>query len=432
MGWILRLRCSTAVPRTARQLSVDGRYETLLKLILDKFKRLEEASDMVVCVGTDFSSVAPALTFDFNADLANNLGCLSLPADIAISSARTARMFGIEPRVAMLSYSTGASGKGEDVERVRAAVRIARERAPELKLEGPIQYDEPVIAAIRAMIPLAPLHNPANLDGIEVARQLLPSVPQVAVFDTAFHKTMPPAAYRYALPEHLYRNYQVRRYGFHGTSHRYVAGEAARLLGKPLEQCNLITLHLGNGASAAAIREGLSVDTSMGMTPLEGLVMGTRSGDIDPAIPFYLQRVAGMDNGQIERLLNRQSGLTGLCGANDMREIHKRADNGDEAAQLALDVTGHRLKKYIGAYYALLGRVDAVVFTGGIGENDVALRAQVCEGLQGLGIQLDPVANVDASREARRISPSDSPVPVLVIPTDEELEIARQTLSVLV
>jgi len=296
----------------------------------------------------------------------------------------------------------------------------------------PVLIDEPVIDAIRSMIPLAPLHNPANLDGIEVARQLLPSVLQVAVFDTAFHQTMPPAAYRYALPERLYRDYQVRRYGFHGTSHRYVAGEAARLLKKPLDRCNLISLHLGNGASATAIRNGCSVDTSMGMTPLEGLVMGTRSGDIDPAIPFYLQRVAGMDNSQIESLLNRQSGLTGLCGANDMREIHQRAGSGDEAAQLALEVTGHRLKKYIGAYYALLGSVDAVVFTGGIGENDAALRAQVCEGLQGLGIQLDPVINAEASREARFISSSNSPVPVLVIPTDEELEIARQTLSVLI
>jgi len=250
------------------------------------------------------------------------------------------------------------------------------------------------------------------------------------VFDTAFHQSMPPAAYRYALPERLYQDYQVRRYGFHGTSHRYVAGEAARLLGRPLEQCNLITLHLGNGASATAIRNGHSVDTSMGMTPLEGLVMGTRSGDIDPAIPFYLQRVAGMAPEAIESLLNRESGLTGLCGASDMREVRQRADGGDAAARLALEVTGHRLKKYIGAYYAVLGRVDAVIFTGGIGENDAALRAQTCDGLQALGIQLDPVINAEASREVRSISPPGSPVPVLVIPTDEELEIARQTLSV--
>jgi len=294
----------------------------------------------------------------------------------------------------------------------------------------PILIDEPVIAAIRAMIPLAPLHNPANLDGIETARQLLPSVPQVAVFDTAFHQSMPPAAYRYALPERLYRDYQVRRYGFHGTSHRYVAGEAARLLGRPLEQCHLITLHLGNGASATAIRNGRSVDTSMGMTPLEGLVMGTRSGDIDPAIPFYLQRVAGMSSEAVESMLNRESGLSGLCGASDMREVQQRAAAGDAAARLALEVTGHRLKKYIGAYYAVLGRVDAVVFTGGIGENDAVLRVQTCDGLQALGIQLDPAVNAEASREARSISPPDSPVPVLVIPTDEELEIARQTLSV--
>ena len=295
----------------------------------------------------------------------------------------------------------------------------------------PTLIDDAVIGAIRAMIPLAPLHNPANLDGIEVVRRLLPAVPQVAVFDTAFHQTMPAAAFRYALPERLYTDYRVRRYGFHGTSHRYVAGEAAGLLGQAPERCNLISLHLGNGASACAIRDGRSVDTSMGLTPLEGLVMGTRSGDIDPAIPFYLQREAGMSPAEIESLLNRESGLAGLCGVSDMREVHRRADSGDGVARLALEVTVHRLKKYLGAYYALLGRLDAVIFTGGIGENDSRLRAAVCHGLEGLGIDLDPDLNTAAEAGNRCISSHDSRVKLLVIPTDEELEIARQTRSVL-
>ena len=295
----------------------------------------------------------------------------------------------------------------------------------------PVRIDDAVVAAIRETIALAPLHNPANLDGIEVARRLLPAVPQVAVFDTAFHQTMPPAAYRYALPQRLYRDHRVRRYGFHGTSHRYVAGEAARFLGLPPEQCNLISLHLGNGASACAIEGGRSVDTSMGMTPLEGLVMGTRSGDIDPAIPFYLQREAGMSPARVESLLNRESGLTGLCGAADMRQVHRLAQAGDDAARLALEVTVHRLKKYLGAYYAVLGRVDAVVFTGGIGENDAWLRAAVCQGLERLGIGLAAAANRESATGVRDISAAGSAVRILVVPTDEELEIARQTRSLL-
>ncbi len=295
----------------------------------------------------------------------------------------------------------------------------------------PVRIDDAVVAAIREMVPLAPLHNPANLDGIEVARRLLPEVPQVAVFDTAFHQTMPPAACRYALPERLYREHRVRRYGFHGTSHRYVAREAARLLGRAPEAVNLVTLHLGNGASACAVAGGRSVDTSMGMTPLEGLVMGTRCGDIDPAIPFYLEREAGLAPAQVESLLNRESGLAGLCGAGDMREVERRAASGDAAAELALAVTAHRLKRYIGAFMAVLGRTDAVVFTGGIGENDAALRERVCAGLEGLGIALDPARNRAQGEGARSIAAADSRVELLVIPTDEELEIARQVYSVL-
>ncbi len=230
------------------------------------------------------------------------------------------------------------------------------------------------LTAIREVVPLAPLHNPGHLAGIEVARALFPSVPSVVVFDTAFHQTMPPTAYRYAIPEFLYTEHRIRRYGFHGTSHYYVAKRAAAMLGKPLDQCNLITLHLGNGASASAIRAGQCVDTSMGLTPLEGLVMGTRSGDIDPAVLIYLCKNLGFDADALDRLFNRQSGLVGLCGVNDMREIDQLAAAGDERAELAIGVTTHRLKKYIGAYYAELGRVDAVVFTGGIGENSAEIR----------------------------------------------------------
>ncbi len=297
------------------------------------------------------------------------------------------------------------------------------------RFRSPTVVDDAVAGAIRDMIPLAPLHNPANLDGIEVARRLFPQVPSVAVFDTAFHQTMPRTAYRYAIPEYLYREHRVRRYGFHGTSHHYVAERAAALLGKPFHQCNLITLHLGNGASATAIRGGKSIDTSMGMTPLEGLVMGTRCGDIDPAIHFYLCKNLGLDYETLEDLLNRQSGLLGLCGVNDMREIQQRAEEGDDRAELAIGITAHRLKKYIGAYYAELNRVDAIVFTGGIGENDADMRCRACEDLDILGIKLDDEANLAPEDGERRISIPDSPVQVLVIPTNEELAIARQALT---
>ena len=293
----------------------------------------------------------------------------------------------------------------------------------------PTVVTDAVEAVIRDMIPLAPLHNPANLDGIKVVRELFPSVPSVAVFDTAFHQTMPRSAYRYAIPEYLYKEHRVRRYGFHGTSHHYVAKRAAVLLAKPLERCNLITIHLGNGASATAIRNGKSLDTSMGMTPLEGLVMGTRCGDLDPAIHFYLCKNLGLDNDTLDDLLNRQSGLLGLCGVNDMREIQRMANEGQDKAELALEVMAHRLRKYLGAYYSLLGRVDAVVFTGGIGENDAETRARACGGLGNLGIHLDDARNRSGEQGERAISTPDSVVQLLVIPTNEELEIAQQAVE---
>ena len=293
----------------------------------------------------------------------------------------------------------------------------------------PALINATVVKQIRDVIPLAPLHNPANIMGIEVALQQAPGVPQVAVFDTAFHQSIPAPAYRYALPDRLYTEQHVRRYGFHGTSHAYVAKQASALLGKPLAALKLVTLHLGNGASAAAIAQGQSVDTSMGMTPLEGLIMGTRCGDMDPAIHFYLARATGLDNDEIESLLNRESGLKGICGANDMREVHRLAEAGDARARLALDMYCYRIKKYIGAYYAVLGGVDAVVFTGGIGENDARVREQCCRGLQALGIAVDANKNVSADSGAFEIQAPASRVSLLVIPTNEELEIARQTVG---
>jgi acetate kinase len=282
---------------------------------------------------------------------------------------------------------------------------------------------------IEQLSPLAPLHNPANLIGIRAAIKALPGLPQVAVFDTAFHKTLKPEAYSYAIDAALAAKHGVRRYGFHGTSHKYVSERAAEFLGRPLKDTKTIVLHLGNGASACAVDGGESIDTSMGMTPLAGLVMGTRSGDLDPAILSYLHREAGLGFDELDTLLNNRSGLVGLAGEGDMRDVQDAAANGDANAQTALAVYRHRLRHYIGAYLAQLGRLDALVFTAGVGENSVALRATALEGLEGLGLSVDPARNASTSQEARYISPDGSPVAVLVIPTNEELEIARQTLA---
>jgi len=295
----------------------------------------------------------------------------------------------------------------------------------------PVLIDENVLETIRDLIPLAPLHNPANLLGIEAVQRVFSSVPQVAVFDTAFHQSMPPHAFMYALPYSFYALHRVRRYGFHGTSHLWVAKKAAVHLGNPLTLLNLITLHLGNGASATAIRQGLSVDTSMGMTPLEGLVMGTRSGDLDPAVPFYLSRATGMSEGDLEALLNKASGLKGICGANDMREVLQMANRGEPQAKLALEFYCYRVKKYIGAYVAVLGRVDAIVFTGGIGENAALIRKQCCQGLEALGITVDNKKNEEAYEEVLEIQRDDASVKVLAIRTKEEREIAEQTVAAL-
>jgi acetate kinase len=281
------------------------------------------------------------------------------------------------------------------------------------------------------LIPLAPLHNPANLTGIEICRKTFPSVPQVAVFDTAFHQTMPSRAFRYAVPETWYNRHGIRRYGFHGSSHRYVASRAAGYLQRPVEELKLITLHLGNGASAAAIQYGRSIDTSMGFTPLEGLVMGTRCGDLDAAIPLHLENVLGQSADELEEALNRDSGLKGLCGSNDLREVLAGEQAGDERARLALDIYCYRIRKYIGAYFVALDGLDALIFTGGVGENAPLIRWRVCKGLDKLGIAIDPEANDRILEEISDIGCSGHSVRVLAVRTNEELQIARETLSVL-
>ncbi|MDT5038929.1 MAG: acetate kinase [Micromonosporaceae bacterium] len=293
------------------------------------------------------------------------------------------------------------------------------------RFTGPCLVDDGVVAAIRDLIPLAPLHNPANLAGIELARRLRPDVPHIAVFDTAFHATLPAAAATYALDRTVARRHGIRRYGFHGTSYAYVSRRTAALLGRPLADLNMIVLHLGNGASAAAIEGGRSVETSMGMTPQEGLVMGTRTGDIDPAIAVLLGRDAGMELADIDALYTHRGGLRGLCGDNDMRVISRRADEGDPDARLALNVYCHRLRKYVGAYLAVLGRVDAVVFTAGVGEHSAPVRRQTLAGLAGLGIDVDADRNATGDGE-RVISPPGTPVAVCVVPTDEERAIAEE------
>ncbi|MEV5386020.1 acetate kinase [Streptomyces sp. NPDC052721] len=293
----------------------------------------------------------------------------------------------------------------------------------------PTVIDDEVLTEIERLIPVAPLHNPANLTGIRTARALRPDLPQVAVFDTAFHTTMPEPAARYAIDPKIADRHRIRRYGFHGTSHAYVSRRTARLLGKDPSEVNVIVLHLGNGASVSAVEKGRCVDTSMGLTPLEGLVMGTRSGDLDPAVIFHLARVGDMSMDEIDTLLNKRSGLFGLCGDNDMREIRRRIDEGDEEAALAFDIYIHRIKKYIGAYYAVLGTVDAVAFTAGVGENAAPVREAAVAGLEGLGLAVDPERNAVRGGEPRLISPESARVAVAVVPTDEELEIATQTYA---
>jgi acetate kinase len=293
----------------------------------------------------------------------------------------------------------------------------------------PTIVDDAVVAELKNVSMLAPLHNPPAIQGIEVARKMLPDVPHVAVFDTAFFHNLPAAAATYAIDRELAEKWHIRRYGFHGTSHRYVSEQAAAFLDRPVQDLNQIVLHLGNGASASAIAGGRPVDTSMGLTPLEGLVMGTRSGDIDPSVVSYLHREADMTVDDIESMLNHHSGLLGLAGERDFRRLREMIESGDSSAQLAYDVFIHRLREYVGAYLAILGRTDVVSFTAGVGENVAAVRLDALSGLQRLGIDIDEQRNTQPAKGARRISTDASAIAVLVVPTNEELAIARDCLQ---
>jgi len=294
-----------------------------------------------------------------------------------------------------------------------------------------VLIDDAVISMIRKCIPLAPLHNPANLAGIEAAMWLLPDVPQVAVFDTAFHQTMPEYAFMYALPYEFYEKYQLRRYGFHGTSHRYVSLKACELIGLDMRRAKIITCHLGNGSSVAAIDRGKSVDTSMGFTPLEGLMMGTRCGDIDPSIHKFLMEAEGFNIGEVDNILNKQSGLLGVSGVgSDIRDVQKATGKGNKRARLAIRMFCYRIKKYIGAYAAAMGGVDVLVFTGGIGENNPRIRAEVCGRLKFMGVEIDHVRN-RAIGETKVLSSDKSRVKVLAVVTDEEFVIASDTYEII-
>lgn len=297
------------------------------------------------------------------------------------------------------------------------------------KFSGSVIINQEVIDALEECSELAPLHNPPNLMGIYACQEILPGLPMVGVFDTAFHQTMPEDSYIYALPYEYYENHRIRRYGFHGTSHKYVAMKAAEMLGKSVEELKIVTCHLGNGASVAAVDGGKSVDTSMGFTPLEGLVMGTRCGDIDPAITTFLMEKEGMDYKELNNVMNKKSGVLGISGvSSDFRDIEEAAETGNKRAQLALDVYHKRVKKYIGSYAAEMGGLDAVVFTAGLGENSPESRAAICEGLDFLGLKIDPNKNGVRGKETI-VSTDDSTTKVILVPTNEELMIARETLS---
>jgi len=295
------------------------------------------------------------------------------------------------------------------------------------RYSGSVVITPDVIDALQACVPLAPLHNPANITGIKAARRVMPDVPMVGVFDTAFHQSMPDRAYIYPIPYDLYKEHQIRRYGFHGTSHRYVTARAAQIIERDTEDLNLITCHLGNGASMAAVKGGRSIDTSMGLTPLEGLMMGTRSGDIDPALVGFLARLLDKDLAAIEQMLNKESGMLGISGiSSDLRDVEREYANGNDRARLALEVYAYHIRKYIGSYAVSLGRVDAIIFTAGVGEHASLVREWACRGLEAIGAILDPFKNATRHDEAI-ISKMSSRVKIMIIPTNEELMIARDT-----
>ncbi|NQT89297.1 acetate kinase [bacterium] len=381
-----------------------------------KYQLFEMPAERLLARGLVERIGAPLATFQHEA------GDHTLRADVPVPDHAAALE---RVRDALLAPETGPIRSAGDIGAIGHRVVHGGEA-----FTGSVPIDEAVIATLEQHSELAPLHNPPNLVGIRSAALAFPGVPQVGVFDTAFHQTLPRHAYLYALPYELYTEDGVRRYGFHGTSHRFVSARAAEMLGIPTDAFNAITCHLGNGCSMAAIAGGKSVDTSLGLTPLEGLVMGTRSGDFDPAILFYLARRQGLSTDELDAMVNTRSGLLGLSGvSNDMRELLEAAPT-DPRCQLAIDVFCYRVRKYIGAYLAVLGRADALVFTGGIGENAPAVRHQILEGLDGLGLSLDAEPNRQAVRCEADVASPESPIRILVVPTNEELMIARDTLAV--
>ncbi|MEO1498071.1 MAG: acetate kinase [Planctomycetota bacterium] len=361
----------------------------------------------------------------------------------ATGGAATIEAVGAEPAKVEASIADHATGVGLLAEQLTATGLLGdaegapnTNAGPELvahrvvhggeRFHAPTPIDDEVLEELDRLTPLAPLHNPANVLGVRLMRERFPEAKHVAVFDTAFHQTMPPRAYRYALPRELTTEHGVRRYGFHGSSHRWAAGRAAEMLHKPIDQLKTIVLHLGAGASACAVDGGRSIDTTMGLTPLEGLVMATRGGDVDPGVLLHLQRQLGYDTDRIDRLLNRESGLVGLCGAGDLRDVLRRGSDGDEDAQLALDVYCYRIAKCVGAYKVALGGADAIVFTAGVGEHSPEVRRRVCEQLAVLGVTLDPSLNTAQSVADRLITDVASSVAVMVIGANEELQLARE------
>jgi acetate kinase len=371
-----------------------------------------------------------------------NAGSSSLKYQLVVPETAEVQAKGIVERIgeagspvadhgaAMRTMAKDLAASGVDIDAVglRAVGHRVVHGGPDFT--DPTIIDDNVLEEIKDLIPLAPLHNPGAVSGIEAARAEF-DVPHVAIFDTAFFSTLPAAATTYAIPRDLAEQYRIKRYGFHGTSHQYVSRAAAELVGRDLAELDQIVLHLGNGCSASAVRGGVAVETSMGLTPLQGLVMGTRSGDVDPGLHTFLHNELGMTISEIDTLLNKQSGLKGLVGVNDFRELEQRRAAGDEAAQLAFDVYVHRLKHYVGAYLALLGRLDVLSFTAGVGENNPAVRAALAEGLDGLGFEVDPELNDVRSKVARVISSHGSPIIIAVVPTNEELAIARETVALL-
>lgn len=294
-----------------------------------------------------------------------------------------------------------------------------------------VLIDESVMQKIEELIPLAPLHNPAHLAGMRETLKVRPDIPNIAVFDTVFHQTMPKSSYMYALPLEFYEKYKIRKYGFHGTSHQFVSKAGAKILGIDYDKFSCITLHLGNGASIAAIKDGKCIDTTMGLTPLEGLMMGTRCGSIDPAIMPFLMKNANLSGEEVDNIMNKKSGLLAIGGSNDMRVIEQKMDEGDENAKLAFDMFVLKVKKYIGSYIAILGKIDAIIFTAGIGENDSRIREAICDGLEIFGIKLDKVKNKESKDEPRRIGQPDTLVRIIIVPTDEELAIAKDTVRII-